>query len=57
MEDINLIVEDGEVLIDSRELAKGLGIEHEDFLQLIANNKTELEKFGKIRYRQEEKSN
>lgn len=47
---IQLLQMDGEVLVDSRIVAKGVSVQHENFMQTIYTYQTELEEFGIIRF-------
>lgn len=47
---VQLFQMDGEVLVDSRIVAKGIKVEHESFMRTIYTYQSELEEFGKVRF-------
>lgn len=47
---IQLLQMEKEVLVDSRIVAKGIGIEHESLMKTIYTYQTELEEFGPLRF-------
>lgn len=50
---IQLTQQDGEILVDSRIVAKGIGIRHQTLLETIYTYQTELEEFGLLRFETE----
>lgn len=47
-QDFELIVTDGERRIDSRVIAKGIGVHHDNLMQTIEKYRDRLEKYGII---------
>lgn len=47
---IQLIQQDGEILVDSRVIAKGIHVRHESFMKTILTYQSELEEFGILRF-------
>jgi Rha family phage regulatory protein len=47
---IQVLQMDNQVLVDSRVIAKGIGIEHESLMKTIHTYQSELEEFGQLRF-------
>lgn len=50
MNNLQLVEKDGEMLVDSRDVAVALGLQHETVMRSVTSNISEIEEFGAIRF-------